>query len=277
MHIPVMAHSIGHVWFIAMGLMSFLLPIALAEQADVAAQSVNQTQTGECTGELRPDRVVIVGGISAQGLKPALAKAQLDKQIEAIRQYIAGKMGRLTLFEVLRAAQSATRTASSENTATQPFILVQSLEVEFPLTEDIDAILERLLQLGLDRFGKQVSVEASSYGRNVMVYYRFSDLRSQLDRLQAACKQRLVEQWCQSATGRRDSEACKATEHRDQWFATLNASLQSNPVLRDQGGRAPFYLQYPWQSAQLSQVEMMGSVPLLLSGPLTIRTPSNLP
>lgn len=277
MRVLVMPRGIRHVLFFTMGLMPFLPPIAMAEKPAVDAQAVTHVYTGECNGEVRPDRVVIVGGISAQGLKPAVAKAQLDRQTEAIRQYVAGNKGRLVLFEVLRAAQPATRASSSESAATQPFILVQSLEAEFPLTEEVDAILERLLQLGLDRFGKQVSVEASSYGRSVMVYYRFSDLRSHLDRLHAACKQRLVEQWCQLTPGRKGSEACRATEHRDQWFATLSASFQSFPVLRDQGGRAQFYLSYPWQSAQLNQVEMIGNVPLALSGPLTIRTPDKQP
>lgn len=270
----VMPRGMRQVLLITLG---FLPSVVMAEQLAVDAQRQSAVFSGECNGEAHPDRVVIVGGISAQGLKPAIAKAQLDRQIEAVRQYVAGKQGRLVLLEVLRAAQSATRASAPEKTATQPFILVQSLEVEFPLTQDVDAILERLLQLGLDRFGKQVSVEASSYGRNVMVYYRFSDLRSQLDRMLAACKQHLVEQWCQLAPGRKGVETCKATEHLDRSFATLSASFQSFPVLRDQGGRAQFYLSYPWQSAQLNQVEMIGNVPLVLSGPLTIRTPDNQP
>lgn len=276
MHIPDMLYGVRNLLLITLWIISFLSPMAMAERLIVDSQIMNQAHTGECNGEVRPDRVVVVGGISAQGLKPGVAKVQLDKQIEAVRQYVEGKRGRLVLLEVLRAAQSA-RTSSSENVATQPFILVQSLEAQFPLTEDIDAILERLLQLGFDRFGKQASVEASSYGRSVMVYYRFSDLRSQLDRLQVACKQQLVEQWCQSIPGHKNSEACKMTDQRDRLFATLSASLQSNPVLRDQGGRSPYYLQHPWQSPQLNQVEMMGNVPLLLSGPLTIRTPAIAP
>jgi len=273
----VMPRGIRYVLYITMGLIPLLSPMAMAELLAVDARVATQVYTGECNGEVRPDRVVVVGGISAQGLKPAVAKAQLDKQIEAVRQYVEGKRGRLVLLEVLRAAQTVTRAPSSENTATQPFILVQSLEVEFPVTEEVDAVLERLLQLGLDRFGKQVSIEASSYGRNVMVYYRFSDLRSQLDRLHAACKQRLVVEWCLSARGNKDGGVCKTAEQLDQRFPTLSASLQSSPVLREHGGRAPYFLSYPWQSAQLSQVELLGNMPLSLSGPLTIRTPDNQP
>ena len=277
MRVLVMPRGIRHVLFFTMGLMLFLPPIAMAEKPAVDAQALTHVYTGECNGEVRPDRVVIVGGISAQGLKPAVAKAQLDRQIEAVRQYVVGKQGRLVLLEVLRAAQPATRASSSENAAIQPFILVQSLEVEFPVTEEIDAILDRFLQLGLDRFGKQVSVEASSYGRNVLVYYRFSDLRSQLDRVHAACKQRLVAEWCSSARGNKDGGVCKATEQLDQRFPTLSASFQSSPILREQGGRTQYYLSYPWQSAQLNQVELLGNMLLSLSGPLTIRTPDNQP
>jgi hypothetical protein len=277
MRVLVMPRGIRHVLFFTIGLMPFLPPIAMAEKLAVDAQMATHVYTGECNGEVRPDRAVIVGGISAQGLKPAVTKAQLDKQIDAVRQYVAGKQGRLVLFEVLRAAQSATRASSSENTATQPFILVQSLEAEFPLTQDIDAILERLLQLGFDRYGKQVRVESSSGGPSVMVYYRFSDLRSQLDRAHTACKQRLVMEWCSSVRGHQDGAACKTTEQLDQRFPTISASFQSLPVLREHGGRAPYYLQYPWQSAQLGQVELLGNMPLSLSGPLMIRTSDNQP
>lgn len=268
----VMPLGIRQVLLIMLGLLPSLV---MAERLGVDAQILNASYNGECNGETRPDRVVIVGGISAQGLKPAIAKAQLDKQIEAVRQYVEGRQGRLVLLEVLRAAQSATRASSPENAAIQPFILVQSLEVEFPITQDVDAILERLLQLGLDRFGRQVTVEASSYGRNVMVYYRFADLRAQLERMHAACKQRLVSEWCASARGNKDGAACKTTEPLDQRFPTLNASFQTAPILREHGGRAPYYLSYPWQSAQIKQVELMGNMPLALSGPLTIRTPGN--
>lgn len=268
-----MTRGIRQVLLITLGL---LPTVTLAEKLAVDAQPANPVYGGECNGEARPDRAVIVGGISAQGLKPAVAKAQLDRQIEALRQYVAGKQGRLVLLEVLRAAQPATRAASPGNAASQPFILVQSLEAEFPLTQDVDAILERLLQLGLDRFGKQVTVEASSYGRSVMVYYRFTDLRSQLERMHAACKQRLAAEWCASVHGNKDGSACKSTEPLDQRFPTLSASFQSAPMLREHGGRAPYYLNYPWQSAQISQVELLGNTPLALSGPLTVRTPDNL-
>lgn len=270
----VMPRGIRQVLLTTLGL---LPPIAIAEQLAVDARRVSAVYTGECNGEAHPDRVVIVGGISAQGLKPAIAKAQLDRQIEAVRQYVAGKQGRLVLLEVLRAAQPATRASSPENAATQPFILVQSLEAEFPLRQDVDAILERLLQLGLDRFGKQVRVEASSYGRSVMVYYRFADLRSHLERIHAACKQRLAGEWCASARGNKDGASCKATEQLDQRFPALSASFLSSPILREHGAREPYYLSYPWQSAQISQVELLGNMPLTLSGPLTIRTPDKQP
>lgn len=282
MYVSIRSHNINYALLITIGYMLLLSPIARAEKVAVdsqlitRAQIMSQSHNGECAGEVRPDRVVIVGGISAQGLKPMLVKALLDKQIQVIRQYVNDKNGRLVLLELIRAAQTVDK-SSSENTARQPFILVQSLEAEFPVTEDVDVMLERIMQLGLDRFGKQVTVEASSYGRNVMVFYRFSDLRSRLDQLHSICKQRLVEQWCQLDSARKNSASCKATEPMDQRFPTLSASLQSSPIMRVHGGQSQYYLTYPWQSAQLGQVELLGNVPLSLNGPMTIRTPDNQP
>lgn len=280
MHVSIKSHGTRVVLLMAMGFMPILSSIAMAEKLAVDSlrgKIVPQAHSGECVGEVRPDRVLIVGGISAQGLKPMLVKAQLDKQIAAIRQYVADKKGRLVLLELMRAAQAVTKSSSSESTATQPFMLVQKLEAEFPITEDIDVIFERLMQLGLDRFGKQVTVEASSYGRNVVVYYRVSDLRSRLDQLHATCKQRLVEQWCQLESGRKNSAACKAGDTLEQRFPTLSFSLQTLPLLREHGGQSQYYLNYPWQSVQLDQVELLGNVPLSLSGPLTIGIPDGQP
>lgn len=275
------------VLLMTMGLMPLLTSIAMAEKlavdtrqiagGQIVPQSLPQSHSGECVGEVRPDRVLIAGGISAQGLKPMLVKAQLDKQIAAMQQYVADKKGQLVLLELMRAAQAVNKSASSESTAPQPFILVQKLEAEFPITEDIDVILERLIQLGLDRFGKQVTVEASSYGRNVVVFYRVSDLRSRLDRLHATCKQRLVEQWCQLESARKNSAACKTGDALDQRFPTLSFSLLTPPLAREHGGQAQYYLNYPWQSLQLDQVELLGNMPLSLSGPITIGTSEGNP
>lgn len=286
MHV-IKSYRIGAVLLMTTGFMLLLSSIAMAEKLaagslqitrdQIAPQVLPRTYSGECIGEVRPDRVLIVGGISAQGLKPMLVKAQLDKQIAAIQQYVADRKGHLVLFELMRAAQAVNKSASTESSATQPFILVQKLEAEFPITEDIDVIFERLMQLGLDRFGKQVTVEASSYGRNIVVFYRVSDLRSRLDQLHATCKQRLVEQWCQLESGRKNSAACKAGDPPDPHFLTLSFSLQTLPLLREHGGQSQYYLNYPWQSVQLDQVELLGNVPLSLSGPLTIGTPDGNP
>lgn len=274
------------VLLMTMGLMPLPTSIAMAEKlavdsrqmagGQIVRQSLPQSHSGECVGEVRPDRVLIVGGISAQGLKPMLVKAQLDKQIAAMRQYVADKKGELVLLELMRAAQAVNKSATSESTVPQPFILVQKLEAEFPITEDIDVILERLIQLGLDRFGKQVTVEASSYGRNVVVFYRISDLRSRLDRLHATCKQRLVEQWCQLESAKK-SAACKTGDVLDQRFPTLSFSLVTPPIAREHGGQSQYYLNYPWQSVQLDQVELLGNMPLSLSGPIMIGTSEGNP
>lgn len=259
------------------GLVLGLPTVAAAQTTGDTASVATQTYTGECEGEVRPDRMVIVGGMSAQSLKPATAKTQLDRQIEAVRQYVISKDGKLILLETLRAVQPAARPSSTDNTAAQPFTLMQGLEAEFPLSDAIDTILERLLQLGLDRYGKQIRIDAHSSGPSVMVYYRFSDLRSRLEQLHAACGQRLAAQWCQAVPDRMTTEACKTNDRLDRWFPILAASFQSQPLLREYGNHSPLFLSYPWQTSQLRQVDLMGNTPLSLSGPLTIRTPAVKP
>ncbi len=131
----------------------------------VYSQAVQRgTITAKCEGALAPDLAVIVGGITAESLKPLEAKAQLDKQLAEIERYISSKGGTVLLLETVRAIRQRQQGSRRQDKETElPFILVQRLEFRFPRSVGIDEILERLLQLGFDRYGRAIRPQRGNY------------------------------------------------------------------------------------------------------------------
>lgn len=230
--------------------------------------------TGTCEGTLAPDRAVIIGGITAESLKPLQAKAQLEKQIGEMEKYVASKHGKISLLEAVRAIRQRQQgNQRRHREAELPFILVQRLEFEFQSDIEIDEILERLLQLGFDRYGRNIRPQHGSYGPQVVVYYRFADAMGTLERIYRRCKQQVVRKWCQDMTERVQSTACRAGPARlDQYFPTRSLRLQSQRVLTEHGSQ-PITISFPWQAEHLKAVELMGDVTLRLTGTLALSIP----
>ena len=87
-----------------------------------------------------------------QGIKPLDAADNLDKQLDAIRKYVEENHGKLILLERVRTLKNPAPNGSSDTA--QPFEIVQRLHVELPVSAPVDAVLQHLLELGLDRFGE---------------------------------------------------------------------------------------------------------------------------
>src|SRR3984957_16811054 len=109
---------------------------------------------GSCTGETAPSIAIIAGGVAVQGLKPLDTSADLDKQMAAIAKYVEENHGKLLLLERIRTLRNPAPNGSSDTGP--PFEIVQRLHVELPVSAPVDAVLQRLLELGLDRFGETV-------------------------------------------------------------------------------------------------------------------------
>jgi hypothetical protein len=160
---------------------------------------------GSCTGEIAPSMAIIAGGVAVQGLKPLDTSADLDKQMAAIAKYVEENHGKLILLERVRTLKNPAPYGSSD--PGQPFEIIQRLHVELPVSAPIDAILQRLLELGLDRFGETV-LSANGH-REEAVLYRVTDLDSFTHAMQQRCVADAWKTWC-STTAAKD--ACKATD-----------------------------------------------------------------
>jgi hypothetical protein len=172
---------------------------------------------GSCTGEIAPSVSIIAGGVALQGLQPVDTSAELDKEISAITKYVDDNHGKLILLERVRTLKNPAPYGSSD--PGQPFEIVQRLHVEFPVSAPVDAILQRLLELGLDRFGETV-LSANGH-REEAVLFRVNGVESFTHAMEQRCVADAWKTWC-STTASKD--ACKSTDPpQDLENLTFNA------------------------------------------------------
>jgi hypothetical protein len=160
---------------------------------------------GSCTGEIAPSMAIIAGGVAVQGLKPLDTSADLDKQMAAIAKYVEENHGKLILLERVRTLKNPAPYGSSD--PGQPFEIIQRLHVELPVSAPIDAILQRLLELGLDRFGE--TVLSANGRREEAVLYRVTDVDSFTHAMQQRCVADAWKTWCSTAAPK---DACKSAD-----------------------------------------------------------------
>ena len=226
--------------------------------------------TAECTGKARPDRAVIAGAMTADAASPTDAQAQLDGKLAELRKYVEREKGRLDLLERVRAAGTTSGVRNSRGREVLPFLALQRLEVEFPATIDIDAAFERVLHLGMDRFGSNIRVDRVDRNRRVVVLYHFSALSEELDRIHGRCRAEAIARWC-SAEGM-DLAVCTLPEtERDARVKTRALSLRTQQLLNERGGVSSYYLNYPWRSEQMARVEPVGNIAVEFRGTLQLQ------
>ena len=150
------------------------LPVRAASaampQADFYPRPIFFQLSGTCNMEVSPDQALIVGGISSSGLQPEDAVNQLEKQLASVRAYLSEKHGDLQLMERVRTLKNP-QPGRTDNEP--PFLVVQRLQVKLPANAPVDAILQKLIELGLDRFGDNLLNAANR--REAVIRFRVSD------------------------------------------------------------------------------------------------------
>jgi len=226
---------------------------------------------GTCSMELSPDKAVIIGGVSSSALKPSDAVDQLDKQLALMRAYVAEKHGELQMMERVRTLKSP---QPGKEDAEPPFQVVQRLQATFPADAPVDAILQKLIELGMDRFGDNV---LNNYNRReAVVRFRISNLEAQMNDLQKRCTTDAWAQWC--GTG---------ATHRACSGQPLPASLEllafnvrsKESLMRPEGTSTP----WQWSINRLQRTpeppDLLGNVTVHLDGniSLTYHAPDEKP
>ncbi|MFZ0878262.1 MAG: SIMPL domain-containing protein [Candidatus Acidiferrales bacterium] len=186
----------------ALAVTGLLTPATSAQAVEAKAQFSPQPYfpiTGTCAMEISPDTAVIVGGVSSSALKPTDAVEQLEKQLALMRSYVAEKHGELQMLERVRTLKNP---QPGREDSEPPFQVIQRLQATFPAEAPVDAILQKLIELGMDRFGDNV---LNNYNRReAVIRFRISDFDARMNDFEKRCTTEAWKQWCATAGSDKD-------------------------------------------------------------------------
>lgn len=219
--------------------------------------------SGACESEVRPDVAVIAGGVAVAGLKPTESTAELEKELQLIQAAVKENHGRLTLQERARTVKNP---SPNGNDLEPPFEVVQRLQAEFPADAPVDAILEKMISLGLDRFGDNV-LRANTSRREVVVRYRIANFDAKTGALQESCT---LDAWKKRCATDAAKGLCDFKEPPED-LQLANFTVRSEEsVLQPEGN--PRRWQFTYSNAQhaADPPELLGNIPLHLTGTILL-------
>jgi hypothetical protein len=218
---------------------------------------------GTCATEMSPNQAFIVGGVSSSALKPGDAVEQLDKQLKLMRSYVAEKHGEIQMMERVRTLKNPQPGKAESD---PPFQVVQRLQVTFPPDAPMDAILEKLIELGFDRFGDNVLNNFNR--REVVIRFRITDLDARLNDFQKQCTAEAWQQWCSTAN---DKEICGSKMFpADLDLQSFNIRSKET-LMRAEGNSAPWQFNVMRGQQRSPEVpDLMGNVTVHLIGNISL-------
>jgi len=235
-----------------------------AVSVDTAGAQVFQL-TSTCAKPASPGVAVILGGIASGALKPVDAVGQLDEHLKAIRDYVEENHGRLRLLERVRTIANPPPNRSGTEREF-PFQVVQRLQAEFAPDAPVDGILQRLIELGLDRFGDNV-LNANGSRREAVILFRFQDFDAEIRELQKQCIAAAWKDWCAAPSS---GPACPAEPPAALQVQVFTVRSMEK-LLRPDGGGAQYW-QFSYSGAQRSgePLELLDNVTVHLSGTMLL-------
>jgi hypothetical protein len=219
--------------------------------------------TGDCEAELRPATAVVSGGVAVPALKPSSAVDQLDKQMVLIRDYVQQNHGKLKELERVRMVH--TEGSVNGQPRDPSFQLAQRIRAEFPADAPVESILEHLMELGLDRFGDNMSAPESRQSI-VVIRYEIANFDEQLKQIRDRCTVEAWKHWCVSAGAK--SLSCKSGELPESLLLQSLTLRSTEKLMRGEGPTDYYRVNIAaYQSGQpISPPELLGNVPLHLLG-----------
>lgn len=213
-----------------------------------------------CNETVKPDVVVVSGAITAKSVRPKDATDQISKQLVAMRAYVQTKGGALVELERLRAARNPD--AERRDGDKLPFLQLQKIDVEFPISADIDDALEQLFKLGLDRYGKDLRVEGYDSSREFknLTSYRIRDLDGKVQRMVQQC----VDAETRRACGAQKAKVCAGAVQMHQVYVRA-----INVATTGYGGRVDRQLRTSFGAAgevvEGERLELISAAPVRLA------------
>jgi hypothetical protein len=255
------------------GMLATLAPMCASAQDTATPARIPHGETvrgprffqlnGGCESEVSPDVAVIAGGVAVAGLKPTETTAELDKQLELIRGVIEENHGRLTLQERARTIKSP---SPNGNDREPPFEVVQRLQAEFPAEAPVDSILEKMIALGLDRFGDNV-LRANASRREAVIRYRNAKFDAKIAALEESCTQ---DAWKKSCATDAAKDLCYSKEPPGD-LQLVNFHVRSEEsVLQPEGNVRRWQFTYSNTQHEADSPELLGNIPLHLTGTILL-------
>lgn len=215
--------------------------------------------SGTCTMDVAPDQAMIVGGVSSSGLEPEDAVGQLDKQLASMRSYIAEKHGELQLMERARTLKNPLPGGRAD--VEPPFQVIQRLQVKLPAAAPVDEILQKLIELGLNRFGDNVL--NNSNRREAVIRFRVSDLDAKIREMQQQCTADGWKQFCSMPA----SDGICTSEKPPADIDLQNFTIRSKePLMRPDGATAAWQLNVNRAQRSTEPPDLLGNVTVHLEG-----------
>jgi len=208
--------------------------------------------------EISPDKALIVGGVSSSALKPSEAVDQLERQLALMRSYIAEKHGELQMLERVRTIKNPQ--PGKEDTE-PPFQVVQRLQATFPTDAPVDAILQKLIELGLDRFGDNV---LNNYNRReAVIRFRVSDFDERMNDFQQRCAADAWKQWCATAGSEKDCASPPPPASLEPQAFNVRSK---ETLMRADGNSAPWQWNMNRGQRSADPPDLLGNVTVHLEG-----------
>ncbi len=212
--------------------------------------------------EVSPDQAVIVGGVSSVALKPTDAIDQLEKQLTLMKRYVAEKHGELQVMERVRTLKNS---QPGKSESEPPFEVVQRLQISLPANAPVDEILQKLIELGFDRYGENVLNNSSR--REAVIRFRIADFDAKLKELEQRCTVNSWSQWCGASTAH---EGCESkTPPADMDLQMFNVRSKET-LMRPDGGTAPWQMSVRPTEHSHEAPDLLGNVTVHLEGNIVL-------
>lgn len=217
---------------------------------------------GSCEMEVSPDQAIIAGGVSSAAVKPTDAVDQLEKELGLMKAYIAEKHGKI---EMLERARTLKNPQPGRAETEPPYQIVQRLQVTLPADAPIDEIVQKLIELGLDRFGDNVLTDYNR--REAVVRYRVSNLNDKLKDFQDKCVAEAWKQWCvaSSVNGKCESETPPSSLDLQQFTVRSRETL-----LRADGNSMPWQFTVTRAQRPAPPPDLLGNLTVHLDGYISL-------
>ncbi|MDE1460748.1 hypothetical protein [Spartinivicinus poritis] len=225
---------------------------------------------GTCKVNLNPDKALIVGGISTHSFNIVDASKQLDTIINDVQVMVEKQKGKYLPLERLRSVEQRKCKQPNCNEKDKLFHVMQRMELEFPIKTNVDNILEQLIEVGMNQFGRHYSLYSGSKQRQILVRYRFSDNQIQPTIIKNNCVKQSIDQWCADTGLPQGHRWCEAKE-RASYFQIQNISLKSQPVIQESGSSRAIQLYFSNGALVVPDIELMGNVNLLFKGSVKLK------